>query len=154
MIGECEMTGKRNVELFAVKIEGTIMNVCKECLKYGERVNRPVSFKTSKRSFSRQEDNRTIVEDYALKIKQAREQKNLKQSQLANTLNIKESLLHKIESNHLRPSISLAIKLSKYLGIKLLEDLSTESPKTMMRNSSEPPTMESAILEALKKQKK
>ena len=157
MIGECEMTGKRDVELFQVKIEGTIMNVCKEYIKYGERINKPKSFKSSKPIFSSKNnatDNEFIVKDYAIQIKQGRESKKLKQSQMADQLNEKESLIHNIESGHLKPNFPLAKKIAKFLNIKLIEKL--QPMKTMNsapRQSGEPLTMEAAFLAAMKRKK-
>lgn len=157
MIGECEMTGRQNVELFAVKIEGSLMHVCKECIKYGELVQKPTEFKTKRRIFSSgpgQQDE-MIIKDYAKRIKQARESMNLKQSELAQKINEKESLLHKIESNHLKPSFALAKKLSKFLHIKLIETI--EPMQVQLDSSSgegEPLTMEQAFLAAMKKAKK
>ena len=45
----------------------------------------------------------------------------MKQEELAKRLNEKESLMHKIESNSITPSISLARKLEKALGIKIVQ---------------------------------
>ena len=157
MIGECEMTGKRNVELFQVKIEGTVMNVCKEYVKYGERINKPKSFKSSRPIFSSKNnatDNEFIVKDYAMRIKQGREAKKLKQSQMANKLNEKESLIHNIESGHLKPNFPLAKKIAQFLNIILIEKL---QPQKTMNNaplsSGKPLTMEAAFLAAMKKSK-
>ncbi|MCA9477731.1 MAG: TIGR00270 family protein [Nanoarchaeota archaeon] len=157
MIGECEMTGKKNVELFQVKIEGTVMNVCKECIKYGEQVSRPSSFKTRSSSFSRKDESEDqfIVKDFAARIKNGREKKNLKQADMAKQLNEKESLIHNIESGHLKPNFPLAKKLERFLGITLIESVSAVGTTlTPSSQDSGPLTMEAAFLEAMKKAKK
>ena len=157
MIGECEMTGKRNVPLFQVKIEGTIMNVCKECIKYGEQIKKPSSFQSSRPIFSstsKKADEEFIVKDYASRIKQARESKNLKQSDLAKKLNEKESLMHNIESGHLKPNFPLAKKIAKFLNITLIEKLEpTKNMSSKPITKGEPLTMEAAFLKAMKKKK-
>lgn len=158
MIGECEMTGKRNAELFQVKIEGSLMNVCKECVKFGEQIDKPKSFKNFRPQFSFRKDeneNKFVVKDYALRIKKSRESKNLKQVDMANKLNEKESLLHNIESGHMKLSFPLAKKLEKFLGITLFETVK-ETPTNSFQSSkgkNEPLTMEAAFLKAMKKKK-
>jgi putative transcription factor len=157
MIGDCEMTGKRGVQLFRIKIDGAFMNVCKECVKFGEKIDKPQSFKTSKGSFNRVDKNanKFIIKAYASAIKKARESKNLKQSEMADKLNEKESLIHKIESGHLKPNFPLAKKLERFLGISLFETISETQSTTTTSSSKkgEPLTMEAMILAAMKKKK-
>ena len=81
---------------------------------------------TKKKVKAEIEDFTFIVDDYAHVIKEGREKKKLTQEELA--LNIKErhSLIHNIESSGLKPSLELAKKLEKYLGITLIEKYQSE----------------------------
>ena len=110
----CDMCGKE-VELKKTFVEGTTMQLRSSCQQYGtvEKTKR-----TFKKSFVEQEER--IVSSYAQKIKAAREQKALKQEQLAQQVGIKLSQLHKFESANHEPDIDTAKKLEKALNITLV----------------------------------
>ncbi len=67
-----------------------------------------------------------IVEDYAEKIREARESKGWSTGVLAQKLRISESMLRKIESGKMKPSIDLARRIEKLLKIKILEPTELE----------------------------
>jgi len=68
-----------------------------------------------------------IVDDYYDRIRTAREERGLSTKELAMKLRISESLLRKIEQGKIKPSIDLAKRMEKLLGIKLL--VPTEEPE-------------------------
>lgn len=121
----CDMCGKED-QLVTAEIEGTTMEVCKSCAKFGQIIQKPkpIILKKEKSKpkiiLPEKEIILVIVEDYGNRIKNKREQLGLKQEELAKKIGIKESLLHKIESHHFKPSIELARSLEKYLSIKLV----------------------------------
>ena len=127
---QCEMCGKEVEDYFRARIEGTVLNVCEKCCRFG-RVLEPV--KAQSREPVRQADvvNKPVlpdvveelVEDFALKIKSRREKLGLTQEELAKKINEKESILQKVESGHFTPSIKLAKKLENFLGLKLVEEV-------------------------------
>jgi putative transcription factor len=126
----CEMCGK-DTSLVRATIEGTTLNVCEKCAKFG---NIAPGFNINK------QDNKElkikiepqivyeIVDDYALLIKTAREQLGLKQEELASRLSEKVSEMHNIESGKLKPSFKVAVKIEKALGIKLIEQVIEQNP--------------------------
>lgn len=61
-----------------------------------------------------------LVEDYAERIKRARESLGWDQRTLAMRLKVSENIIKRIESGKLRPTIDLAKKLEEVLNIKLL----------------------------------
>ena len=63
-----------------------------------------------------------LVDDYPQIIKKSRESIGLTQKDFANKINEKESVIHKIETGTLEPSLELAKKLEKFLKIKLIEE--------------------------------
>ena len=70
-----------------------------------------------------------IKDGYGLMIKKTRERLGLKQEELAQKIAEKESIIHKLESGKIRPSMKLAKKLERFLEIKLVEmEEEEESP--------------------------
>ncbi len=124
------MCGSEN-RLFKAKVEGTVLNVCKHCAKYGEVIGK-VHDKQWIEKFERKREKARkkisdkpltegIVDDYSEVIKKKREEKGLKQEDFARMINEKASLIHKIETGNFEPSIKLARKIEKFLRITLVE---------------------------------
>lgn len=126
----CEMCGSDS-ELYKTEIEGTELNLCQKCAKYG-RVISPIKSEIREKKitktqpakippFSENEVIQVIVEDYGNKIKSARESIGLSHKDFAKKINEKESLIHQIEIETIEPNIDLARKLERFLNIKLIE---------------------------------
>ncbi len=148
----CDMCGKQE-QLVKALIEGVEMNVCKACASFGKVMRSPQYFSQQKHfSAAKQREPEIveeILEEYAIKIKQAREKRKLNQEEFAKMLNEKESVLHAIEAGKQKPTFVLAKKLEKMLGITLIVQVKEEvveqkrNPKglltigdSMMRNPS------------------
>ncbi|RLF97355.1 TIGR00270 family protein, partial [Thermococci archaeon] len=70
------------------------------------------------------------VPDYSKIIKNARENRKLSQKDLAFKINEKESVIHRLETESMSPSYTLAKKLEKALEIKIIDKISeVEIPK-------------------------
>jgi len=127
----CDICGKET-ELYHALIEGTEMNVCIECGKFGKIIKKAREYKEKPKKiikdFSELHQNpdkeivQVIVKDYAQRIKNKREQFGLKQEDFAKKISEKESLIHHIESGTFEPNINLARKMEKFLKIKLVEE--------------------------------
>lgn len=106
------------------------MAVCKECASFGQILRQPTAFAGKKQTIPQRPKEpvivEEIVEEYAMKIKQAREKRNLNQEEFARFLGERESILQKIESGRQKPTIELAKKLEKQLGIQLIERIEEE----------------------------
>jgi len=133
----CDMCGRILEFPYEVEVEGATMQLCKSCSVFGRITKQPkISVTRKKYVIKREEYIDFIVEDYPVRIRNARESKNLKQQDLANKIAVKESLIHKIESGNLEPSIELAKKLEKFLGIKLVEKQKEEHQKVKTNDST------------------
>ena len=66
-------------------------------------------------------ENYEVVEDYAKRVREARERLGWTQRTLAEAVRESENVIKRIESGRLTPTIELAMRLEKVLGIKLLE---------------------------------
>ncbi len=132
------MCGKES-NLFRTNIEGTILNVCKDCSKFGkvlspvveesiEKKQKPVKGKIAIEKLE-PEIVETIVANYGELIKNKREKLGIKQEDFAKKINEKVSLIHKIETNQFEPSLKLARKIEKFLKIKLIEQNEIKNEK-------------------------
>jgi len=133
---QCDLCGTKTENLFRVIVEGTELNVCKDCAKYGKIIEKK-SIKVIEekkeyvKKFVEPEKDiiQVIVPDFAQRIKKKREFLKLKQKEFAKKISEKESLIHNIETGSFKPSISLARKLEKSLKIKLVEEYEEEHTK-------------------------
>lgn len=129
----CEMCGQEN-NLISAEIEGIDMSVCHKCAQFGKikgvsRNETQILKRFSQkpvRSEPHLEFNERIVPDYSQKIREARERLGLKQEDFAKKINEKESILHKMETGSFKPSIPLARKLEKLLGVQLIQSVEEE----------------------------
>ena len=126
---QCDLCGATK-NLVRAKIEGTELIVCQECAKFGTVLG-PIKTKQEKAK-KRKKEKQTIKPsteeeiliinpNYPTIIKKAREKLGLKQSEFAKLIREKESVVHKLETGELEPSIKLAKKLEHILKIKLIE---------------------------------
>lgn len=128
----CEMCGEERLHLYKVIVEGSLLSVCEKCKKFGEviSIEKPKIEERKKEKakpeppkfVEEEEKQEVVIDDYAERIKEAREKRDLTQEQLAKAIAEKESVIHKIESNQMVPSMKLAKKLEQFLRIRLVEE--------------------------------
>src|SRR3989344_2337696 len=112
-MGNCEICGEER-DLVKAIVEGSLLDVCEECSKFGntivvkkiQREEKPIRKTTT-------EIINIISPEYPKLIKESREKLGLKQKDLALKLNEKESLIHKLETGSMQPTILLARKLER-----------------------------------------
>ena len=122
---ECEVCGKETGKGKLIVIDGNTMVACTSCASFGkekqaEEKNQPM-MRTTKLAFKEKQLDLglDIVEDYGKRIRQAREIKEMTVKELAMKIFEKESLLHRLENQAIKPSDEIIKKLEKQLGIKL-----------------------------------
>lgn len=118
---DCELCGRQDYLVNAI-VEGSSMKVCQICARYGHVIALEKLPETEKpKPKPRLElPSELIVDDYGSIIKNAREQLKFTQEELAAKIAEKESIIHKLESYYLAPTIELARKLEEFLKIKLV----------------------------------
>jgi len=121
---QCELCGKID-KTFPVLIEGVELNVCSMCAKHGKILKKPVIAK-KKEKIVAEEQEEEIVKNYAELIKKKREEMNLTQEEFAKKLNERLSVMQNIENGSLKPSIEMARKFERVLGLKLIEQIKTQ----------------------------
>jgi len=142
---QCELCGKETDKLFVVMIEGSKLNVCKECSSFGrvikvieeKPVENVVKKTRKKQQVVKQEPEFVMVKNFGSIIRKKREELGLKQEEFAKKLSIKESLLHKIETSDFEPDLDLARKLEKMLKVKLVEEVTPLNFSTQKSKSTE-----------------
>lgn len=142
---QCEMCGEtvRGAPKL-VRVEGAELQVCSKCEKFGTEVQqvrrtdilklttrgpaaKPASPAASAAGLAwRKRDmfdfmGGEVVEDYAVRIRNARMEKGLSQKDLAMLMKEKEHLIKKIESAGLIPEENVRKKLEKVLEIQLID---------------------------------
>ncbi len=139
----CEVCGhKIHDEPITAVIEGARLTVCVECSKHGKIVHQeevplatqkspqkpqaPPSLVQRKPVVARVEMTQEITEDYATKIRVAREKLGLTHEELGKKINEKASVLRNLEARKMAPNNQLASKLEHMLKIKLLVPISEE----------------------------
>lgn len=118
-----------------VLLEGAKITVCDNCAQHGTKITKPTVkyqtktvYKNKPQNIIRKQKVKSerieeleIVSDYARKIRDARQNRSLNQDQFAQKLNEKPSLLRRIESGRVEPTIKLAKKIEKVYSLKLLK---------------------------------
>lgn len=148
---ECEICGKPVPEHNPIraKIEGSVMVVCKECSKLGtiqkappkpkymkqDKSKRPKN--TKSRNYSRNDEpSEELIEDFELKVRNARESKDWSREDLGKKINERVSVITRIETGKMTPDVKLTRKLEKALNIKLLEKVDNVDLNQFISNSS------------------
>ncbi|MEM4717489.1 MAG: multiprotein bridging factor aMBF1 [Desulfurococcaceae archaeon] len=144
----CEMCGRELDAKEAKKaiVEGSLLILCSSCyqrlskqsivkepqprreIKIRERIQVEKPARTRIEEYE-------VVEDYASRVRTAREKLGWSQEVLAMKIGEGVNTIKRIETGKLRPSIPIARKLEKTLGIKLLEPVVDEVEKTSRTSS-------------------
>jgi uncharacterized protein (TIGR00270 family) len=114
---QCELCGKDTESIQKVTIEGTDMQTCPNCSRLGTKKK-----ETYARTYApRVQYDFHVVADAGARIKTAREFRGMRQVDLAKMLQVKDSLLHGVESGHFPLEVPLGQKIEKALGIELVK---------------------------------
>ena len=116
----CEICGRKTNKLKKVVVDGAELMVCEACSKYGRELYQDKKEKVEKvvkKVIDVQEEE--ISEDFHKILREKREKEGLTQEEMAKKLGIKESLYKKLEEGDVKPSLDLAKKIEKILGVKL-----------------------------------
>ena len=150
-----------------VLIEGATMNVCSSCAQHGKKiryketkmsarqgisnVKNPVQKKAVKNRNYALTDSQEIVDDYAKKIRNARMARNLNQDQFAQKLNEKPSLIRRIETGKVKPTVKPDQK-SVFLDIFVENSAVTQPQFERTRVSSTAPSSFNYTIETSRSQ--
>ena len=152
----CEVCGhKIHDEPITAIIEGAKLTVCVECSKHGKIIHEeavalpqtnlkktqaPVMVQR-KPVVAKVEITQEPAEDYATKIRAAREKLALTHEELGKKINEKASLLRNLEAGKMTPNNQLAAKLEHMLKIKLLVPISEEKATRIPKSANQELTL-------------
>ena len=139
----CEVCGRKiHSDPVRANIEGAKLTVCVECSKHGKVIYEDAPTQQSSPSPTKSyahipvimrkppvaqvQISQEVVEDYASKIRVAREKLGLSHEDLGKKINEKASLLRHIETGKMAPNNQLANKLEHVLKIKLMVQIENE----------------------------
>jgi putative transcription factor len=134
---QCEVCGRKIFgNPLRVMIEGAKLTVCGECSKHGtivweepkpktttsktRAILQPVRIQGRKPRETTVDTSLELVENFDMKIRQAREKLGLSHEELGKRINEKVSLLRKIETGKMAPDNRLATVLEHALKVKLI----------------------------------
>ena len=154
----CEICGRECHSTREISLEGAQLQACSRCAELGEPVrkpkppgsrppstpkSRPVSIPRPSSSprhphrRSRPQRRELVpVEDFTKLIRKAREQRGLSQKDVARQLHERTSVITKIESGKMAPTIGLARKLERLFKLTLLEEAESVDLSTVSSQSS------------------
>ena len=148
----CEVCGRKiHSDPVRANIEGAILTVCVECSKHGKVVYQdapPLQQPSPTKSYAKipvimkkppvaqVQITTEIVDDYAAKIRIAREKLGFSHEDLGKKINEKASLLRHIETGKVAPNNQLASKLEHALKIKLMVPIADEKVTSAPKNLS------------------
>ncbi len=134
----CEMCGKEVTFCKKVSIEGVHLEVCAECAKFGTEARKEPAKPEGPKPIITQRlevrekrgkprdiyvagETEELADDFATRIRDARQRRGMSQKDLAMRINEKVTVLSKIETGDMRPDEKLIAKLQKELGVALKE---------------------------------
>jgi putative transcription factor len=153
----CEVCGhKIHTEPITAIIEGAKLTVCIDCSKHGKIVHQdeialpqnapkkpqtPITMLQKKPIVAKVEITKELTEDYANKIRAAREKLVLTHEELGKRINEKASVLRNLEAGKMAPNNQLASKLEHMLKIKLLVPISEEKTVQIPKSANQELTL-------------
>jgi putative transcription factor len=153
----CEVCGhKIHSEPITAVIEGARLTVCIECSKHGKILHQeeialpkqalkksqtPIVLVQKKPIVANVQITQEITEEYANKIRAAREKLGLTHEELGKKINEKASVLRNLEAGKMAPNNQLASKLEHMLKIKLLVPISEEKVNAIPKSSNQEMTL-------------
>lgn len=147
----CEMCGKDTETLTAVRIEGSVLQLCADCSRFGQPVSpapttggvgrggysefaearRPTALRprrTEERDVFSEMPDLELRPDWFHRIRHARELLGWTPEEFGKRLNEKKSLVLKVESGSFRPPDAILRKIERLLKVRLTVDPNAPAP--------------------------
>ena len=134
----CEVCGNDVPRTKPIRLEGTVLNACPNCARFGHETDAPVvrhpgappivaqrlearRRRMTEKDLYAQAGEEELVGDYDARIRRARESRSWKQADLGAKINERVTIIAKLEAAQIVPNEDLVRRLERALGIKLRE---------------------------------
>lgn len=122
----CELCGREYSTLMRAKVEGAVLNVCNSCAMKGTIVDIPgmSGIRNAQATLPVREMKIAvdeIVSGFGKIIRDARAKKEWDVKKFAEVLHAKESLMHKIENEKIKPDMELAHRIEHALHVNIIQ---------------------------------
>ena len=115
----CEICGAFEENLIKTEVEGSIMNLCKNCSKYGKVIGASVQANNKVKKIMESESQ--LKYDYLNEIKHALNESGLSIEEAAERIRCSPKDLKKVVNGEMLPDKNITEKLEKLLKISLYE---------------------------------
>ena len=115
----CEICGAFEENLFRTEVEGAVMNLCKNCSKYGKVIGDSVQ--ASSQAQRKAESESQLRYDYLNEIKHALNENRLSIKEVSEIIRCSPKDLKKVINGEILPDKNITEKLEKLLKISLYE---------------------------------
>ncbi len=115
----CEICGAFEENLLKTEVEGAVMNLCKNCSKYGRVIGTDVQ--SSKQVQRTVESERQLKYDYLNEIKHSLQESGLSIEEVAEKINCSPKDLKKVVNGEILPDEKITVWLERLLNISLYE---------------------------------
>lgn len=129
----CESCYRRVAERVRLKAEALPGSPSEKPATKKQQPKPPLN-KPNQKSAVSQKIELEVIDDYPEVIRRARERLGWTTQALANRVMESENVIKRIEQGKLRPTIELAKKLERVLGVKLLQPVSLEDEGPVVEN--------------------
>lgn len=127
-IPECTLCGKNVDKLFLAEVEGSEIEVCEDCGKFGRVIEELRPKKEKERKFLIEKEAPELEEpeeefkpNYGKLIIQARQKMGLERKEFAMKINEKGSIIRRVELQQMVPDENLKRKIEDFLDIELTQ---------------------------------
>jgi|SRR3989344_7258342 len=139
-MGVCEMCGREN-SLVKALVEGVELTVCVACAKFGTVRSRVQERAYHSKPVVDKGPEFKVASDFAARLRKVREGLGLKQEDFAKYLNERVSVVAKWENGDLEPSVEMAKKVGKVLGMNFIEQMEEVPVHVEKRSNSDELTL-------------
>ncbi len=115
----CEICGAFEENLFKTEVEGAVMNLCKNCSKYGKVVE--FSVQVNNQVQREVESESRLKYDYLNEIKHALKERGFSVEEVAEMTGFSPKDIKKVVNGEMPPDKNITAKLEKLLNISLYE---------------------------------
>jgi putative transcription factor len=123
-MAHCEICGASDTPLQQAQVAGSTVQACSPCVDAdtGTADTQDTNTATTSTSHPLNGAGPGLAPDYGTTLREAREQEGLSQDALADQLNLKQSVLRRVENQELTPDQDLVNTLESALSVSLTAD--------------------------------